>query len=62
MKLIKETDQYYEYYDEIFGTVKLQKWSDFIRQKEIADNIDGVNEKELQEGYEELCKEYIGAP
>jgi hypothetical protein len=62
MKLIKETDQYYEYYDETFGQVKLQKWNDFLRQQEIADNINGVNEKELQEGYEELCKEYIGAP
>lgn len=62
MKLIKETDQYYEYYDETFGVVKLQKWNDFLRQQEISDNINGVNEKELQEGYDELCKEYIGAP
>lgn len=66
MKVVRVTDKYVEYYDEVWGTVKVQKWESFVREKEIMDKIDtasgGVNQKELEEGYDELCKEYIGAP
>ena len=64
MKLVKVTEHYTEYYDEIWGTVKLVNWNSFLLQTKIADKINGVdvNEKDLEEGYDELCKEYIGAP
>jgi len=66
MKLISENEDFYTYQDDVFGEVKIQKWESFKRQSQLnvkpdlSDN--DVNEEELQKGYEELYKEYIGAP
>lgn len=70
MKLISENEDFYTYHDDVFGEVRVQKWESFKRQHQLNtpyDLVDGVendevNEEELQKGYEELYKEYIGAP
>lgn len=66
MKLVKVTKNYTEFHDDIWGSIKLKNWDSFLRESEISDKIDEqieeVDEEELKKGYDDLCKEYIGAP
>lgn len=64
-KIIRETENFVTFDAGPFGEVTIMKWESFQKLEKtlgIADKENDVNEDEVQEGYDELTREYIGAP